>query len=156
MKRGENLRKHGMTGTPEHGSWRSMRVRCLDPNHKDWAAYGGKGIMFCARWNDFANFYADMGPRPSGTSLDRFPNPEGNYEPGNCRWATPTQQCTNFSRNRYLDFNGKRMLLRDWARELGLSRESLRDRIATGWSVEKALTTPAIRSRERDARGLYV
>ena len=81
-------------------SWRSMRARVLDKNHKDYAGYGGGGIRICERWNDFENFVKDMGERPSlKHSIDRWPDPKGNYEPGNCRWATREQQVEMLPQN---------------------------------------------------------
>lgn len=84
------LFKHGMNGTPTHNSWLSMRRRC---NSND-PRYGGRGITICERWSSFVNFLADMGERPTGTSIDRKDN-DGNYEPNNCRWSTPKEQAAN-------------------------------------------------------------
>ena len=82
--------------TATYGSWSTMRTRCLNPHCKEYPYYGGRGITICERWlNSFENFLADMGPRPEGKTLDRWPNNDGNYEPGNCRWATWSQQRTN-------------------------------------------------------------
>ena len=112
----------------------------------------------CDRWRDsFEAFYADMGPRPSDHhSLDRYPHGDGNYEPGNVRWATSKEQANNWTtRNRRLTFGGQTMLLSEWAQQLGLTRESLRDRLDSGWSVEKALTTRAVRQRKRLEDGTF-
>lgn len=83
---------HGMFGAPEYNSWAAMIQRCTNEKEKRFADYGGRGIKVCARWlESFENFYADMGERPEGMTLDRKEN-DGNYEPSNCRWATKLEQ----------------------------------------------------------------
>ncbi len=87
-------RDHGLSRTSEYGSWNQMWRRCTQPNHPAYSYYGGRGITVCEQWRDFAAFYGDMGEKPPGTSLDRIDN-DGNYEPGNCRWATAKEQARN-------------------------------------------------------------
>ena len=85
---------HGLTKTPTWLSWKAMRTRCANMNASDYPEYGGRGIKVCGAWKDFATFYADMGERPDGKTLDRENN-DGNYEPGNCKWSTAKEQANN-------------------------------------------------------------
>lgn len=89
---------HGLSNTSEYRIWSGMKERCSSPEHSAWDRYGGRGIRVCDRWiNSFANFFTDMGQRPSKAhSIDRIDN-DGNYEPGNCRWALPNEQRSNTS-----------------------------------------------------------
>jgi hypothetical protein len=86
-------RTKSITGT--YWSWQAMNARVRNPSSTSFKNYGGRGITICERWELFENFLADMGSRPDGLSLDRYPNPDGNYEPGNCRWATRQEQQKN-------------------------------------------------------------
>lgn len=90
-----NLRKsHGMVRTPAYRSWAGMLTRCSNEKQKSFQSYGALGVCVCERWEKFENFFADMGPRPPGHTLGRK-NPFGNYEPGNCTWATSKEQALN-------------------------------------------------------------
>lgn len=81
---------------PTYKTWQGMRQRCYNPNHNRYHRYGGRGIEVCDRWRySYKLFLEDMGEKPDGKSLDRYPNRDGNYEPGNCRWATPQEQEAN-------------------------------------------------------------
>lgn len=102
--------------TPEYGVWDAMIQRCTNPNHKQYRDYGGRGIKVCERWMSFHYFLSDMGVRPSNNhSIDRFPNNDGNYERLNCRWGTQEQQSRNRSSNVWINYNGEKRILTDWA-----------------------------------------
>lgn len=148
----ELLRKarttHGMAilKTPTYIVWRAMRARCQKPSHKSYKDYGARGIKVCDSWKKFENFLADMGERPEGMQLDRVDN-NGNYEPSNCRWATPMQNMNNRRTSHYVDFNGERRTLAQWSRVLGIGHDTLGFRLDHGWSVSEALTTPVKRQK---------
>jgi hypothetical protein len=119
-----------------HYTWRSMINRCENPNHKAWKHYGGRGITVCRRWRKLDNFIADMGPRPQGMTLDRYPDNDGDYKPSNCRWATRSQQSRNRRNNRLLTFNGQTMTMWDWAEKVGMTDSmQLFRRLKNGWTV---------------------
>lgn len=123
--------------------WSCMKNRCENPNGPHARRYHDKGVSVCDRWHDFANFLADMGECPSDKhSLDRYPNKDGNYEPGNCRWATQREQMQNVSSNRLITFQGETLCIQEAARRFNLKPHTLVCRLDAGWSVEKSLTTP--------------
>lgn len=145
MKRTSSTKKSSTKGcrdklfSPEYYSWLAMLQRCLYPSHKAYHRYGGRGITICDRWREFRNFLEDMGPRPKGASLDRINN-NGNYEPGNCRWATSEQQMLNQSVTFRVSLNGKSVALRRESRRRGLNPHKVYKRITQlGWSPEEAL-----------------
>lgn len=129
--------------TPEFRAWSAMRNRCTNPRNAAYARYGGRGVSVCSRWREsFWAFLEDMGRRPSPMhSLDRINN-DGNYEPGNCRWATRRQQLTNYSRNRYLALGRRTMTLDQWEEETGIDHRTITARLDRGWSDREALTVP--------------
>ncbi|MDN8081144.1 hypothetical protein QZN30_17415 [Burkholderia multivorans] len=139
----DSLTKHGhaRTNTPTYRSWTAMKSRC-DPDHGK-PEYAGSGISVCLRWlESFENFLADMGERPKGTTLDRFPNGSGNYEPGNCRWATPSEQANNRGNQHLLSAHGKTMTIMEWANKTGIPFQTIRHRLLRGWSAERSVSAP--------------
>jgi len=138
----ERTTKHGMWKTPEYNAWRDMRSRCYRSTHRHFKNWGGRGITVCERWREsFEAFYEDMGPRPEGHSIDRIDN-SGNYEPGNCRWTTSTQQLRNTRRNNLLTVRGRTQCITAWADESGICSETIHHRLRAGWEVEAAIFTP--------------
>jgi len=131
--------------TPEYRAWAHMIHRCHNPKGKDYPYYGGRGITVCDRWrNSFEAFLHDVGPRPSlKHSIDRWPDPNGNYEENNVRWALHCQQMNNMRRNRIINWNGRSQTVAQWANELGIKSEIIRARIDNyGWTLDAAMTTP--------------
>jgi hypothetical protein len=104
--------------------WQQMRTRCVNPNHPSYARYGGRGISVAPEWQDYETFARDMGPRPPGTTLDRINN-DGNYEPGNCRWATKSEQSRNHSKIIWVEIEGKKHRAMDLAAISGLSTQAI-------------------------------
>ena len=128
----------------EYGIWKTMRNRCNSPASQRWPAYGGRGVKVCDRWQDsFAAFIDDMGPRPSPDhSLDRIDN-GGNYEPGNCRWATRSEQVLNRECVVRYEWNGRMMTPTEIAAETGIPYQVLYQRLHRyKWPDERAVTVP--------------
>lgn len=141
--------QHGMTGTPEWTIWQGMWNRCTVEGNRSYKDYGGRGIVVCDRWALFSNFFNDVGSRPSNKhSLDRIDNNK-NYEPCNVRWATRAVQNRNTRHVRYIEFNGQRKIMTDWATEYGITIYQLSCRLRSGWTVERALTEPIRKLRRR-------
>lgn len=123
-----------------------MISRCTNPNTAVYANYGGRGIEVCSEWkesfkayHDYVTQLSDYGT--SGYTLDRIDN-DGNYEPGNVRWASPADQTRNSRHSRLITHDGRTQCLRDWANELGIGESVIDSRIRRGWTIERALTTP--------------
>lgn len=135
--------RHGLCDKPEYITWNGMKCRCENPNEKGYENYGGRGIKICKRWRySFENFYTDMGPKPGPEySIERINN-DGDYEPGNCKWATRQEQNDNSRHNHMLEFQGKTLTMSQWANAISVSRGTLTNRLKTGWTIEEALTVP--------------
>ncbi len=150
--RHETTFRHGATingtATKEYSAWTAMRRRCENPKNPKFHRYGARGISVCARWTYFENFLADMGPCPAGLTLERSDNDRG-YEPGNCRWATYSEQNHNTSQNRYLTYGGQTRCIQDWCKQTGMTRNDINRRLRKGWPDEKILTTPVHRRAPR-------
>ncbi len=141
----------GLFDSREYQAWYAMLKRCYNPKIKHYIHYGGRGIRVCERWHKFENFLKDMGPRPSlnlfSYSLDRIDN-DGNYEPSNCRWASPKQQGANRRTNVYLEFKGRKMIISEWAKYLGFKDSCIRERLRHGWSIERTLSEMPSKSQK--------
>jgi hypothetical protein len=130
-----------------------MINRCTYPSVDSYMYYGGRGIKVCDRWKKFTNFLEDMGEPASDLSLDRI-DPNGHYEPGNCRWIPKKRQMQNTRRNRFLEHKGQRHCVSEWARVLGMEEMTLTGRLRDGWSVEEALTFPVQKRRVYDDQAI--
>lgn len=140
-------RNHGHSAEPQYKAWTQMIQRCTNPNFRQFADYGGRGISVCDRWRQsYVAFLEDMGPRPSGATIDRI-NVDGNYEPGNCRWATRAEQALNTTRNVIVDVGGHRVPLKVAAEMTGLRYGTLKARLRRGWDPARAVTATTKSSR---------
>lgn len=141
-KRIQRTTVHGMSHTLTYSSWWNMINRCTRPHHRKYKFYGGRGIQVCDRWLNFENFFLDMGSRPSKAhTIDRI-DPDGHYEPSNCRWASKLEQASNMRSNRRITFQGETLSMAEWARRMGLTYGTLEKRMRLKWSVADALTAP--------------
>lgn len=132
---------------PFYHVFNKICCRITDPKNKDYKRYGAKGLTF--EWKDYMDFKKDMyipymehckiyGRK--NTSIDRIDNSKG-YSKENCRWATSQEQARNKTTNRYITYNGKTLIIADWARELGVSRQAIRYRLENGWDIESIIET---------------
>lgn len=142
-------RKHGHRGaapSTTYRSWQAMITRCEWEPSIGWSNYGGVGVSVCEKWRQsFQAFLDDMGERPAGKTLDRYPDKAGNYEPGNCRWATPTEQTKNRKCTRLYDFRGQKLTLREIIEQTKtpVYAHRIYGRINyLGWPVERAVFQP--------------
>lgn len=134
---GDRARTHGMTGTPEYRTWNNMWNRCTNPVTSRYERYGGRGITVCDRWCSFENFIEDMGPRPSPMHSIERDDVNGNYEPGNCRWATRKEQHWNKSTSHFVEYRGEKKCVAEWCEQLGIPYSTFIQRIRNGMPLEK-------------------
>ncbi len=131
---------HGMSRSKTYKIWSGIMSRCYTKSATGFANYGGRGVSVCNDWHRFEGFIEDMGECPHGHSIDRI-DVNGNYEPGNCRWASRKEQNRNQRDLVMMTLNGKAQCMSAWAEELGIPAGTIRSRILYGWSDERTLTT---------------
>lgn len=143
QRNSERSTTHGECQHPDYQLWFSMVKRCHNQDADAYSKYGGRGIEVCRKWRESPRaFFDDMGPRPSiFHSIDRLNNDDGYYKE-NCRWATDVQQANNRRNSVYLTYGGQTMSVAQWAKKLGVSRTTLRERKMRGWDDEKIVATP--------------
>ena len=141
--------KHGYANKERlYQTWKNMRKRCFNPNDNRWENYGGRGITICQEWNDYKIFrkWAMDNGYNDNLTIDRI-DVNGNYCPENCRWADAKIQANNVSRNRIIEYEGKKMTMSEFADYIGISYSALQHRITRGWDINSIVTTPQ--------RGIY-
>lgn len=153
-------RTHGMSYERIYRIWGGIKNRCTKTNDPSYERYAGRGIAVCDEWREsFEAFYCHVSALPNygqkEYTLDRIDN-NGNYEPGNVRWATAIEQQRNTRDNHLLVFRGRTQCLSAWAEELGMQYDTLFSRIQRGWNTEKALTTPVKAYKGKPTRSLYM
>lgn len=133
--------RHGYRGTRTYGIWRGIKQRCDNPNSKAYPRYGGRGISYDPKWEDFVNFLADMGEAPEGLSIDRI-DPNGNYCRENCRWVTDIEQQRNREEHHWVTYGGDRVPLSVACEKAGLPYQTVYKRLVGGMGEGQALSLP--------------
>lgn len=136
---------HGEWRSSEYSAWLSMKARCYNDKHPNHKYHGGRGISVCERWRySFVAFLADVGRKPTPAhTLDRWPDNDGNYEPGNVRWATRHEQMQNLRNNHNITALGETLSLSEWARRIGAtSSMTIHGRLKNGWPASMAAALP--------------
>ncbi len=140
---------HGLTGNKLSGYniWQTMIQRCTNKNSTSYYMYGAVGIFVCNHWLSFDRFHMDMGDRPSmNHSIDRYPNRNGNYEPGNCRWATLKQQANNKKDNIYIEHGGEIKTLKEWCDLYNIKYKQAHFKFKKEkWSFERIINYPKLK-----------
>lgn len=130
LQRETKNKTHGKSKTKEYNAWMHMKQRCLNKSNSDYQSYGGRGISVCDRWvNSFENFFSDMGICPfPDYSLDRI-DVDGNYEPQNCKWSSPSEQARNKRCSVKLTIDGETKSIHDWAENVEISADTIKARV---------------------------
>jgi len=145
----ERSTTHGMSRRKEYFVWKTMRQRCENPNNKSYKNYGARGISVCTRWENFANFFEDMGDCPKGMTLERLDNDKG-YYPENCRWETRATQSRNKRNVLLVRYKGEDRLFCDVVADEGVSRKAVYQRYVTqGWTLERSIEVTKAREGGR-------
>lgn len=144
--RAQAIKSHGLSRSPEYAAWANIYNRCVNAKHPNWNNYGSRGVTLCDSWRGaggFAAFFAHIGPRPSRDyTVERIDNDKG-YEPGNVRWATRREQMRNTRRNHWIEIDGERKLISDWAKVKDIDATTICHRIKRGMSQRDAVMAPA-------------
>jgi hypothetical protein len=143
--RRDMMQKHGLSRHPLGSTWRKLVRRCTDATNPGWHNYGARGITVCPQWlgeGGFKQFILDMGERPPGHTIERIDN-DGPYRPDNCRWATNSEQQRNTRRTLFIEHNGLRLCVTDWAKKTGLSRSAISERFKKGRPINEVLGLPS-------------
>lgn len=147
----ERRTTHNMSKTRIYDTWHKMKSRCNNPNIRSYKDYGGRGILVCKEWNDnFASFYqwAITHGYDETLTIDRI-DVNANYTPDNCRWVSKSAQATNRRSNRYIEYNGEKKTVTEWANDLNIPRHLLFGRLRRGWSPQDVLTKPLQATKSR-------
>jgi len=140
--------------SPTYKIWAGIKTRCLNKNDDHYPKYGGAGVKICDRWkSSFINFLKDMGERPEGMSIDRINN-EGDYEPSNCRWATPKEQARNRSSNRKLNYKGKIITVSELSEITGVEKSVIIYRLNAGLTLDESIKNKSYQRKGKN--GKYV
>lgn len=151
MAKDWHYKTHGMTGTPMYRLWWGMVSRCSHPKTRGYDQYASKGVTVCERWSKFENFYADMGDRPDGMTLERIDNTKG-YEPGNVKWASNHEQQRNKSSNVRVEWDGVMWVLSDLCKHLGVYSTHLYRNMKRGLSLGEAIQHLVNLKEKRNAK----
>ena len=154
-KTGQYKSRHGMYGTRLYHIWNGLTGRCNNPNNKDYANYGGRGISVCKEWQKPENFFgwAFLNGYSEDLTLDRI-DTNGNYCPENCRWITNDEQQRNRRNNKILEFDGQRHCVSEWAEITGIPKGTISSRIRYGWTIEEVMTIePSHKNSRRRKHG---